>query len=614
MRRPKHIFAIALLTATPALAGSISTESAAKVGLRPHWAVDLVMPKRQGVAHLHVLDDNAYAVTDHNFAFAVHGGTGVLRWTAQIAKPGQRLLGPVHNGGLAYFTSQMGVHTFHRQTGRPADETRLLSGVIIEAAHDIATINLGMLHGVELGTVLPVYKIAERGSRRGEHIANLRVTVVKERQSQARVTRLSPTNHPDSGDVVEGEVKIPNPLVSLPFAPSSPAISEGEHLYYGASNNRVYRVRARDGIVAWEFGSTAPVSAMPRLHKGRLYIAGQDGKVVCCEARDKMSEWTFASEAPIFSTPWVDDSGVYVASTDRYLYGLDLARGTRRWRQQFNTPDIGSPTVVGGTVYVNVPGDGFYAFAAESGKQLWKVEAPAHYLAIDGDTLYLRIGGGMDPSGMGVQSIRTVDRKTGQTIGAFSTAPFEFVGAVSNPVTIILADGRGHVECLRSRSSPHLRPTELAQVLADDEAARLQAPRKGAPATRPALKAMGAGEDPFTSKSGTEPVGGHGLVGPGAGSKPASQPGSEEAGEGESSGDEAGDKADGEKSGEDKADEDKSDDESGDDADKDDADGDKSDDDANSNGTDDDANTNGSDDDANSNNTDDDADTNSSTR
>lgn len=589
--RPTTVALLLAALAAPCLAGGISTDAAKQIGLRPYWSIDLPMPKRQFLDRLTIVEDNAYGVTDDNYAFAVHNGTGILRWTTQLSKPGQRVQGPDHHGPFAYFTSQNGVRIFNRQTGRPAEEKHFLSGVVIEAVHDLATINIGRLHGVEAGTTLALYNLTRQANRKGQHVADLRVTVVKERQSQARITRFSSTARIESGDIVEGDILTPLPLVALPFAPSSPAVSDGAFAYYGAANNRVYKVRTRDGIVIWQFGMGSPVSATPRLFREHLFVAGQDGKVICCQAADKLGLWTFQTEAPIFATPWVDESGVYVASTDRALYALDRAKGTRRWRQQFSTAELGDPTVLAGTVFINAPGEGFYAFAADTGKQRWQISEPAHFLALDGDTVFLRMGDSSNGKTAGLQSIRTVDLKTGKTRGELSVGQFNFIGATADPITIVVADRRGHVECLRSKSYPHLRPEQLAEVLANDEAARTQAGPKTAIAAKPAAKSAVEKDDPFRSSSKTEPVGGHGLVGgekpakPAASSQASSEPatsqpasdkaeGGDEADKGDESGDDM-DKAEGgddEKGKDDKGkDDDSKDDDSKDDDSKDDS-------------------------------------------
>ena len=513
---------VALFALAPANATDfVSPDEAREIGLRPFWTLNLPVRDPDLLARLDSSGENVYALSADNIVMAVHGGTGVLRWSEPVSKPGHRVLGPTLSNDLTLYTTQAGVHLFNTRTGQPAADPRRLNGVVIETVHDNATINLGRVHGLELGTMLSVHRRDPRSGKSGEKIADLRVTIVRERQSVGHVTRLSPTANPDSGDPVVGEINVAVSRVELPFAPSSPAIGHKEFVYYGASNGRLYKLSMLDGIREWEFSTGGPASATPRIFKDDLFVASQNGRVYVSATGRKRERWTFATEGAIFVDPWVDDSGVYVASTDQSLYALEVLTGARRWRQQFATSDLSAPVVAADTVFISAKGDGLYAFETQKGKtaeqtlgravQRWRFEGDAKLLAVEGDRVFVAMSGGL-PVG-GLTEIVMLDLMTGERIASIRPRDADFAVASTDPITIVIGDRLGHLQCLRSSKAPYLRPEDIANVLAADRAIAAGEPPR--PATPSAGRAVPAEtlDDPFRSKSTVQPIGAQGPAG-----------------------------------------------------------------------------------------------------
>jgi len=521
----------------------VSQDAAAGIGLRPYWSLQL--PVDAGLVDRMIpVDDNLYAITSENYAMAIHADTGVLRWMSQVSKPGNRVLGPTHTKEMALFTSQMGVQLFHRQTGKPYVEMRSVRGVLIETDHDIATINLGRVHGLELGTRLTVHE-RERGDRAGRKLADLEIVVVREREARGRLTRLSPTDHPESGAIILGRFGVPLRVVELPFAPSSPAIGDDTFIYYGGSNKRLYKLRMLDGIRQWEVATDGPISTMPRLEGDAVFIAAQDGRVSKIRAKDRHIEWSFQTEGAIFGEPSVTPSGIYVSSSDRSLYALDPKDGHKRWRRPFGSIDLSAPFVAAESLFVHAPGEGFFALDAADGAIRWKLTEAARLLTVDDGTVYVL----HETTPGGSKAINSYDvlsgRRTGELPLVFGA---EHVCATPAPLTLIVGDTLGHVQCLRSTRYPHLKPEQLAAVLLTDAQAGIvdEAAMKGAAGSQPSMKqpGMAAPDDPFKSTSRVRPVGGHGLTdvpdgappaasAPAKAAKNAKEADSSEAGEGE---------------------------------------------------------------------------------
>lgn len=493
---------------------AVTVEAAARVGLRPYWSIQL--PTDTGLfERMVLLDDNLYALTSQNNVVTVHADTGVVRWSHQVSKPGNRVLGPTHADRYALFTSQMGVELFHRQTGRPFIDERLVRGVIIESDGDTATINIGRVHGLSLGTRLTAYR-RSRGDRLGRRLGEFEATVVRERESRGLLTLDGPTDQPDSGDLVEGEFGVPRALVSLPHAPSSPAVGDARDIYYGAANRRVYKLRIIDGIRQWEIATSGPLSALPRYAGDQLIFAAQDGRVTSATLKDRRVNWSFETEGAIFGEPWVDASGVYVSSSDRSVYALDAADGHKRWRRQFGSTELTAPIVAGDTLFVLAPGEGFYALNTKDGAIRWRLDGSARLLTADQDTAFVLRDLAEPNLHSGGRSIDAIELAGGRVTATLKLALAEFVLASATRLTIIVGDTFGHVQCLRSTKYPHLKPEQLAAVLFDDaQAARPPRERRAAAASQPAEAGGGAADaaaDPFSSRGKARPVGGHGVV------------------------------------------------------------------------------------------------------
>src|SRR5438105_4955845 len=147
MRFPSRAILVASMVASVLPASSraaelVSVEEAAKIGLRPYWDINLELLPADTVDRIILLDDNLYVMSGCNNVMTVHAGTGVLRWESEVAKPGNRVVGPTHAGPYVLFTSQIGVEVFNRRTGKPAEDPRIIKGVVVESGGEIASVNV----------------------------------------------------------------------------------------------------------------------------------------------------------------------------------------------------------------------------------------------------------------------------------------------------------------------------------------------------------------------------------------------------------------------------------------------------------------------------------------
>ncbi|MBK8266811.1 MAG: PQQ-binding-like beta-propeller repeat protein [Planctomycetes bacterium] len=498
----------------------LSADSIDQLAARRFWQMAAPIPADDRVSRTVLLDDNLYLLTEKNLVFAVHAKTGVIRWTAQAAEPGQTLRGPTHSGQYVFFTGPASVKVIDRATGDLASEPRTLRGVITEINHDIADISIGRAHGLRADDILDVYPIGVVEEDPARVVAQLRATEVGERHAKGRVIRSSRVIKVEPGMRLLANVKLPLLSVKLPFAATSPAIADANNI----SSGRPISVSIRSTFLAvFETGKPQfPKLSRPRalLVGDELYFGSQGGIVTCDTRRGKRTparkKWEFETEGPIFYDLAADAERVYVASNDRLIYAIDRKNGRRLWFERFDNPPNAAPVVSGGRVYQTIAGQGLYCINAATGDRVWHLPEPAHYLAHFGKDCYVF-------AGTSYPAVVRLDAATGKVKTRESASQAQFAQASPDDQLILLANDRGTVMCMRPKTAPALQPAELAAVLQNDararELARMTAEQRAMAQTRekpeeikrPDIKFIDE-DDLFGSQSTAKPAGGRGLV------------------------------------------------------------------------------------------------------
>ena len=441
----------------------------------------------------------------------------MIRWSRQIAEPGQTIRGPSHNDNYVFFTTGGTVTVLNRRSGDAAAEPRSLDGVVIEVQHDTATISKGSDHGVRLKDIFNVFRVSEYGEPTGSPYAELIIEATRDRTSRGRLIWRDSLLKVESGDRVMADIELPLERVKLPFAASCAAVADDERIYVGAANQRFYSLDIIGGYRNWQLMAPKTVSAKPVLRGPNLIYAGQDGRVVSCTKADRVSNWTFETDAQVFADPLVTADRILVASSDRSLYCLDRVTGKRMWRVRFDSPLNQSPAVSDGRVFQTVPGQGLVVLDLKTGDQLWRREAGGQFLVQFEQDVMLY-------SGEGTRQIIKLDAKSGEVRDLADVPDARFAAADRENHAVLLAGPRGELVCLRSKKAPHLKPEQLAEVLRSDFklkiAARMDAERKAdeeakaaAPVEeKPRLPDWLMEDDFLSSRNTAKPVGGRGLV------------------------------------------------------------------------------------------------------
>lgn len=499
----------------------LSADAIDQLAARRFWQTSVPIPAGDCVARTVLLDDNLYVLTEKNIAYAVHAMTGVIRWTALVADPGQTVMGPSHSPQYVFFTGPATVKVLDRTTGDLVNEPRALRGAIFDLAHDIATVSIGQANGIRPDDILDIYRNDDDIGDPERVVARLRVTVVELRQSKGEIIRSARTTRVVPGMRVAANIKLPLQSVKLPTAASCAAVADANNLFVGAANQRLYSLDILAGVRNWETFVSRGVSTQPLLMGENLYFASEAGLVTACvlgaskrdEARRK---WTFETEGPILQRMAGGRDMIYVASEDRQLYSLDRERGRRVWSKRFDNSAARAPVLAGDRIYHAVIKQGLFCLDAKTGDELWRLDEPGSFLAHFEKDAYVLVN-------TAAPSIVRLDSANGKEKARVSAGLVSHAQASDGEQLILLADVCGTVMCIRPKSAPALKPEELAAVLRNDARARdlarmtaeqlAAASRKTeaeAPA-RPDIKYIDE-DDLLGSRSTAKPAGGRGLV------------------------------------------------------------------------------------------------------
>jgi len=485
-----------------------------RLGLQRYWQSSPPLPTGELVKQHALVDDNVYLISESNLAVAVHSGTGVLRWVAQVAKRDQQVRVPTHSDAYTFFTGPASVKVLNRRTGELAGEPRRLRGVIITVDHDTARISIGAAHGVRLDDILDIYNVNDSENTTREPIAQLRVTVVSHKEARGRLVRESRTTKIFPGDRVRQDVRLPLREVKLPFAAASPAVADEDDLFVGAANQRMYSLRFLSGFTNWLVLTPKNMSAAPALFGNSVYFCDNDGRCASATKRKRKRNWEFYTDGAINLSPVVTDKYVFVASSDRSLYCLDRETGRRNWTQRFDdVPDL-EPVISDELIFQRTKGNTVHAIRIEDGKAVWKRENAGRFMLRLEDDAYL--WNDTPPLLMRV----AID--TGEIEDSVGFPMVTFAEASPADQLIVFGQSDGSLVCARPKKAPHLKPEQLAIVLQNDRKAReidkylaekqaerdrLAAARAEADKTREKAKYSFLEDDDFlTSRLTTEPA------------------------------------------------------------------------------------------------------------
>ena len=176
---------------------------------------------------------------------------------------------------------------------------------------------------------------------------------------------------------------------------SSPVCANGV-VYIGSSDNFLYALDARTGVLKWKFNAHGDIGSSPAVSGGSVFVVSLDGNLYALDAATGNQRWAFKTqgesrhsgagmgyaipETEVMPDPWdlflsspsVAGETVFFGSGDKNVYAVNASDGSVRWKFMTGGVVHGSPAVDAGTVYIGSFDSFLYALDAASGSLVWK--------------------------------------------------------------------------------------------------------------------------------------------------------------------------------------------------------------------------------------------------
>ena len=158
---------------------------------------------------------------------------------------------------------------------------------------------------------------------------------------------------------------------------SSPTVVNGV-VYIGSYKGYVYALNASNGALKWSYLTGAEVYASPRIVSGTLYVGSLDGYVYALNADSGTLIWASHMGNQVYASPAIVKDILYVCTDSGYAFALRASDGGEIWQAYIGSGidhEDASPAISNGIVYFGAR-NGFYAFNATTGKQIWFFTSP----------------------------------------------------------------------------------------------------------------------------------------------------------------------------------------------------------------------------------------------
>ena len=129
---------------------------------------------------------------------------------------------------------------------------------------------------------------------------------------------------------------------------------------------------ADTGKRIWRF-NTAPIESSPLLVKNTLYFGAWDNKVYALNAKNGRKRWTFRADDQMNTSAAYWNNTIYMASYAGSVYAINARTGKMRWKAQSHAGLGGqeffyaSPAVAYGRVYIGNSDGTMYVYGAKTG-------------------------------------------------------------------------------------------------------------------------------------------------------------------------------------------------------------------------------------------------------
>src|SRR5512138_2325545 len=179
-----------------------------------------------------------------------------------------------------------------------------------------------------------------------------------------------------------------------PFGP--PAI-EGDTVYVGSSDGRLYAVAIATGVERWRYQAGEDLSTRPAVARGAVFVASLEDTLFCVDVASGAWKWHHRRETKAASgftiygaaSALAGPDAVYAAYSDGFAAALDPATGAARWEKQIAPSadhlDVDALALDAGRLYAAAYSGAVLAVDPRTGDVVWKASAPgASRVVVDG--------------------------------------------------------------------------------------------------------------------------------------------------------------------------------------------------------------------------------------
>lgn len=242
---------------------------------------------------------------------------------------------------------------------------------------------------------------------------------------------------------------------------SSPLV-EGNRVFIGSGNGKVYALELESGKSIWQFTTGGRVRSSPSLWEGRVFVGSFDGNVYAIDAVTGQQQWRFSTGAPVQSSPALAGGNLFVGSRSAAVFALDARTGVLKWRSAHPNGSwvLGSPAVSNGKVVVGSSDEHFVqALDQESGQELWCFPTRGRVLGsptIQGEVVLV---------GTEDASLFALDLESGLSLGQNVTEGPIHSSPVPADEFILVASDDSHLSAFRVVKAPVMPPPETPHRL-----------------------------------------------------------------------------------------------------------------------------------------------------
>lgn len=229
---------------------------------------------------------------------------------------------------------------------------------------------------------------------------------------------------------------------------------DGDHLYLGSENARVFALNTTDGSVQWKTTVAGEAISRPVVSDGLVLIHTSNGILQALDADNGEIKWTVNLDVPLLSlrgesAPATSLGAAFVGGDNGRVSAILLEQGQIIWQQNISQvsgateidrlSDVdSSPVIVDGVVYAVAYNGSLAALDLRSGQLIWKQNlGSVHNFIVDGRYIYL-----VDQT----DRISAIDRDNGSTLWQQSALLHRKLTApVIYQNTLVLADTEGYV-------------------------------------------------------------------------------------------------------------------------------------------------------------------------